>query len=90
MGRMTLKMWLKLTIAKIGWSLFIWANDTTEDKYWKQIYEIERKRELSEQESNCNLPDVSNSVFKCADPELQPVECKKWRGCFDCPYYRQS
>ena len=59
---MTLKMWLKLTIARIGWSLFIWANDTTEDKYWKQIYEIERKRELSEQESNCNLPDVSNLV----------------------------
>ena len=39
---------------------------------------------------NCNTPAVSNSAFKCADPELQPVECEKWRGCFDCPYYRQS
>jgi len=39
---------------------------------------------------NCNAPAVSNSAFKCADPELQPVECEKWRGCFDCPYYRQN
>lgn len=35
-------------------------------------------------------PAVSNSAFKCVEPELQPVECEKWRGCFDCPYYRQS
>lgn len=28
-----------------------------------------------------NTPAVSNSAFKCADPELQTVECEKWRGC---------
>ena len=39
---------------------------------------------------NCSIPPVSNSAFKCVEPELQPVECEKWRGCFDCPYYRQS
>lgn len=42
MGKISLLKWFKLTIASIGWKLFIWGNETTEDEYWKQIYEIEK------------------------------------------------
>ena len=35
-----------------------------------------------------NEPAVIKSAFKCDDIELQPIECEKWRGCFDCPHYK--
>lgn len=28
-------------IASIGWKLFIWGNNTTQEEYWKQIQEQE-------------------------------------------------
>lgn len=71
------------------------------DKGARSVYQEIRVKimeifERAEAESNHTskeqlaTPAVSNSGFKCADPELQPIECEKWRGCFDCPYYRQS
>ena len=35
-----------------------------------------------------NEPAVIKSAFKCDDIELQPIECEKWIGCFDCPHYK--
>jgi len=40
------------------------------------------------QVKTCNNPAVIKSAFKCDDIELQPIECEKWRGCFDCPHYK--
>lgn len=62
MGKMSLKMWLKISIAQIAWKLFIWGSNTTEEIYWELIYNIERERKLSEQQSNCNKPAVSNNA----------------------------
>lgn len=53
MGKMSLKMWLKISIAQIAWKLFIWGSNTTEEIYWELIYNIERERKLSKQGSNC-------------------------------------
>ena len=33
---------IKLFIASIGFDLFIWGNSTTQEIYWKQIYEAEK------------------------------------------------
>lgn len=33
---------LKMKIASIGWKLFIWGNDYTEESYWEQIYQQEK------------------------------------------------
>lgn len=30
-------------MAGIGFRLFIWGNNTTEEKYWKEIYEQEKR-----------------------------------------------
>jgi hypothetical protein len=35
--------WFKQKIATIGWFLFIWGNDFTEEEYWGQIYEQEKR-----------------------------------------------
>jgi len=32
---------IKQLLASIGWKLFIWGNDTTQEEYWKQIQEQE-------------------------------------------------
>lgn len=29
---------IKMFIAGIGWTLFIWGNNTTEEEYWHNIY----------------------------------------------------
>lgn len=42
MEPLTLLSKIKIFIAGIGWRLFIWGNDTTEEKYWKEIYEQEK------------------------------------------------
>ena len=56
----------------VDWSIFIAAME-----------------EYAEQQvKNCNKPAVIKSAFKCDDVELQPIECEKWRGCFDCPHYK--
>jgi len=44
--------------------------------------------EAREQVKTCDKPAVIKSAFKCDDVELQPIECEKWRGCFDCPHYK--
>lgn len=45
--------------------------------------------EIAKQEFlKLNKPAVIKSAFKCDDIELQPTECEKWRGCFDCPHYK--
>ena len=56
----------------VDWSMFIAAME-----------------EYAEQQvKNLNKPAVIKSAFKCDDIELQPIECEKWRGCFDCPHYK--
>ena len=56
----------------VDWSIFIAAME-----------------EYAEQQvKNLNKPAVIKSAFKCDDVELQPIECEKWRGCFDCPHYK--
>ena len=47
-----------------------------------QAYERGRTLDIT------NKPAVIKSAFKCDDIELQPIECEKWRGCFDCPHYK--
>lgn len=39
-------IYFKRFIAYIGWKLFIWASDTTEDQYWADIYNQEKYREF--------------------------------------------
>jgi len=58
-----------------------WA-DTSEKSL---LLELIRERQVK---NNIVLPDVIKSAFKCDDVELQPIECEKWRGCFDCPHYK--
>ena len=50
--------------------------------------EDEYLTELKQVKNNIVLPDVIKSAFKCDNVELQPIECEKWRGCFDCPHYK--
>ena len=33
---------IKQWVAGIGFRLFIWGNDTTEEQYWEEIYQQER------------------------------------------------
>lgn len=33
---------IKMWIAGIGFRLFIWGNETTEEDYWEEIYQQER------------------------------------------------
>lgn len=53
MGKISVWQNLKNWIASIGWKLFIWGNNTTEEEYWESIYE----QELSHREHLKSLPD---------------------------------
>ena len=33
---------IRMFVASIGWKLFIWGNQFTEEEYWSQIYEQEK------------------------------------------------
>jgi hypothetical protein len=44
MNKQTILTRLRLWVGSIGWKLFIWGADTTEEKYWDDIYEIEKSR----------------------------------------------
>jgi hypothetical protein len=51
MGKLRILTRLRLWIGAIGWRMFIWGADTTEEKYWNAIYEIEKSlREQKEEE----------------------------------------
>ena len=41
MGRVGLIDRLKQFIASIGWKLFIWGNNYTQEEYWESIYQQE-------------------------------------------------
>lgn len=32
----------KSLICSIGWKLFMWGNETTEEEYWEEIYQQEK------------------------------------------------
>lgn len=34
---------IKLWLAKLGFRLFIWGNETTEEDYWEEIYQQEKE-----------------------------------------------
>ncbi len=40
--RESLSQKIRMFISNIGWKLFIWGNDFTEEEYWEQIYEQEK------------------------------------------------
>ena len=69
-----------------------WAKENGHGKIQIPIKVMEVFTEyLDDQESKVNKlnkADVIKSAFKCDDVELQPIECEKWRGCFDCPHYK--
>ena len=51
MGKLSILTRLRLKIGAIGWRMFIWGADTTEEKYWDDIYELEKmRREQKEEE----------------------------------------
>jgi hypothetical protein len=51
MGKLSILTRLRLKIGSIGWKMFIWGVDTTEEKYWDDIYELEKlRREQKEEE----------------------------------------
>jgi hypothetical protein len=51
MGKLSILTRLRLWIGSIGWRMFIWGVDTTEEKYWDDIYELEKlRREQKEEE----------------------------------------
>jgi len=51
MGKLSILTRLRLKIGSIGWKMFIWGVDTTEEKYWDDIYELEKmRRERKEEE----------------------------------------
>jgi hypothetical protein len=51
MGKLSILTRLRLKIGVIGWRMFIWGADTTEEKYWDDIYELEKlRREQKEEE----------------------------------------
>ncbi len=51
MGKLSILTQLRLWIGFIGWKMFIWGADTTEEKYWNDIYELEKlRREQKEEE----------------------------------------
>lgn len=33
---------IKMFLASIGWKIFIWGNDFTEEEYWESIYQQEK------------------------------------------------
>lgn len=49
---------IKQWIASIGFRLFLWGNDTTEEKYWREIYEQEKAVIISEK------MEVVRQIFK--------------------------
>ena len=51
MGKLSILTRLRSWIGFIGWRMFIWGADTTEEKYWDDIYELEKmRREQKEEE----------------------------------------
>ena len=44
MGELNIFQKIRQLIGNIGWILFIWGNDITEEKYWDLIYEQEKRR----------------------------------------------
>jgi hypothetical protein len=34
-----------MMVGNIGWRLFLWGNETTDEKYWCEIYEQEKRRQ---------------------------------------------
>lgn len=43
MGKLSIITRIKLFIGGIGWKLFLWGNGFTDEEYWEQIYEQEKR-----------------------------------------------
>ena len=39
---------IKSFIASLGWKMFIWGNDFTEEEYWEMIYNQEKNKREEE------------------------------------------
>ena len=51
MGKLRILTRFRLWIGAIGWELFIWGMNTTEEEYWNSMYEWEKShREQKEEE----------------------------------------
>jgi len=42
MGKLSILTQLRLWIGSIGWRMFIWGSDTTEEKYWDDVSSAEK------------------------------------------------
>lgn len=42
MGKMTLMDKIKDLLGRYAWRIFLWSIETTEEQYWKEIYEQEK------------------------------------------------
>jgi hypothetical protein len=42
MGKLRILTRLRLWIGSIGWRMFIWGMNTTEEEYWNSMYEWEK------------------------------------------------
>jgi hypothetical protein len=47
MGKKQLIDKFKDFISFIGWKMFLWGNDTTEEEYWEEIYQQEKHWRLN-------------------------------------------
>jgi hypothetical protein len=73
MGKISLLKWIKLTLASVGFKLFIWGQETTKEIYWRQIYEIERA--LAENVESKYAALQQAPVSNCADiPNYPPMD----------------
>lgn len=51
----------------------------------EKLEALEKANGQESEQRQLTIPGVSGMV--CSTPELQPIECERWRGCYDCPKY---
>ena len=51
MGKLTLKEWLKEKIGTCAWHIFLWCLDITDEQYWENIYQDQKKEREQAQAS---------------------------------------
>lgn len=66
MKKETLLERLKRFLGSIGWKLFIWGNDFTQEEYWERIYrqEKEYKQDINAEYSEQEIAQLQSEVHK--------------------------
>jgi len=47
MGKFNFITKIKMFLASIGWKIFIWGNNYTEEEYWESIYQQEKNHKIN-------------------------------------------